>query len=125
MKHILLIIIFIPNISYAQYFEPFSTQDWVLQSVYTGFAVIDWAQTKEFRKQGRREKNGALGSEPSQDRIDLLIPTAIAADWLFIYTIKKEYRPYFQVPAIFAEFLVVLYVYRGLNRIRINVNYSF
>jgi hypothetical protein len=108
MKILILIILF-PAIASAQYFEPFTTQDYVLQSIYTAVTVIDWAQTKDFVSQGIEERNIILGKYPSQDRIDILIFSAIVVHGLITYALPRKYRFYWQSPWIVTEYVAVCY----------------
>lgn len=112
MKNILLLFIFIPNIAYAQYFEPFSNQDIILQSIYTAVTVIDWMQTKDFVSKGVEELNPILGKTPSQSRIDKLIFGAIVTHGLISYTIPQKYRFYWQSLFTMIEFGTICMNYK-------------
>jgi len=106
---IILILMLVPVTVQAEYFEDFSRQDLILQSVFTGLTVIDWAQTIEFTQNmdGFKESNVILGEHPSRERINTLIPIGIVAHWYITYFIPKKYRVYWQSASISIEYYSV------------------
>lgn len=97
MKTIIFLFILIPNLAYCQYFENFSNEDIILQSIYTGVSLIDWIQTKKLRETEHKELNPILGSDPDQETIDSLILSGIIVHGLIGYILPKKYRSYWQM----------------------------
>jgi len=75
-----------------EWFTPLSTEEKILQGTYILVTCIDWAQTKEFRADGRKERNPILGKEPSQETVDTLIGLAIISHTLIAYALPQEFR---------------------------------
>jgi len=109
MKRLLLIglILIFNNVNANEYFEPLSTQDIILESVFTVYSLIDWQQTKNFVKDGIIETNPIFEKHPQQETIDSFIGLGIISHWFFVYMIPKEYRVYFQVTFIRTELKAV------------------
>lgn len=107
MKKLILLLVFIPSIANAKYFEDFSTQDWVLQGVFTGVVYIDWRQTRDFikkeevsvsyegnykvtRKKTYFEINPLLGKNPSKQKIDNMIALGVLSHWFISWMLPQE-----------------------------------
>ena len=107
MKKFLILIIMLPGIAYAQYFEPLSKKDIILQGIFTGLTFIDMMQTKKFVAKGIPETNPILSRSPSQQKIENLIFAGIVGHALVTYAIFPEYREGWQSVFIGIEHLAV------------------
>lgn len=113
MRRIILIILL--SMSYVvnadtisnKYFQPFTTQDKILQGTFTIVTLYDLLQTKEFRGEDRKELNPILGETPSQERVDTLIIGGIVIHGLVTYMLPIKYRVYWQMFFIGAELSTV------------------
>jgi hypothetical protein len=90
---ILINFLLLTNIYAYEWFTPLTKQEMNRQAAYIGITVIDWMQTKEFRAQGVKESNPVLGEEPSQEKIDLYIGSAIIAHTFVTWMLPHEFRP--------------------------------
>jgi hypothetical protein len=108
-----------------EWFTPFDTEEKILQGTYILVTCIDWAQTKEFRADGRREMNPILGSEPSQERVDTLIGLAIISHTLIAYALPQEFRETWSVVFIVVELEAVTHNYAHGHGPKLSLNYKF
>lgn len=49
----------------------------ILAGLYTALTLVDWGQTLDFRRKGLKEANPILGAEPSEGRINTLVPLGL------------------------------------------------
>lgn len=78
------------DFSNTGWFSDFSKLDYEYQTVSTLFTFIDWNQTLQFEENKIGEQNPFLGDRPSKERINTLIPLAIASQWLVAWALPIE-----------------------------------
>jgi hypothetical protein len=74
-----------------------------MEATFVTLVVADWGQTKEFVAKGYAEQNPFLGSHPSQQRIDTLIPLAIAGQVALACWLPAPWRDFLQALSIAVE----------------------
>jgi hypothetical protein len=90
MKKILIIILlFIPTTINA---DDWTNADAALQATYSLFHIADWNQTLQIINDNeRKEANIILGSNPSEDQVNLYFTSTLLGHY---YVAKKLNRPY-------------------------------
>lgn len=69
--------------------------------------LIDWQQTKAFRRDGKQEANPFLGREPSQEKVDTYIALGIISHAFITYLIPTRFRPLWNTYSITLEAVAV------------------
>jgi len=95
-----------------EWFTPLSKQQIKLQAAYISVTVIDWMQTKEFRSKKVKESNPWLGSEPSQEKINLYIGAAIIAHTFVTWALPTKFRSGWIGSFLTIECLAVIHNYQ-------------
>lgn len=104
-------------------FTDFSQTEIALEATFLILCLIDWAQTKAFRYEGRYEKNPWLGREPSQQKVDTYIPTGMLLHATFTYFLPERLREPFQIVSIVGE-LDAIYN-NHMHGVRISITRKF
>lgn len=108
MKKILILFLLFPSIANgAEFFEPFSTRDTIMQTAFISLVCLDWAQTIKFSSEGKREGNRFLGEYPSKEKIDRMIFTGIVTHSLLVWAIPGDARFVFQYISVGLELFAV------------------
>lgn len=112
IKNIFIIILLLGCVGCSgKHFEPFTKKDMQLQATYTFVTAIDWAQTHRFNNYEPNipESNILFGEDnPSDDKIDLLIPLAIVGHWLVTWYLDPAHRSKWQWAWIGIEGMAVI-----------------
>jgi hypothetical protein len=108
-----------------KWFTPLSKSEMNWQAAYIGATVIDWMQTKEFRAQGVKEQNPGLGEEPSQEKVDLYIGSAILAHTFVAWMIPREFRQVWIKGFLSIEVVAVAWNYLHGYGPKITIAFSF
>lgn len=95
----------------AEWFVPLTQKQKQLEAGYVFMTVLDWLQTKQFRREGSREMNPGLGPEPSQERVDTMISAAIIGHIVGAYAIPEEYKDYWIIGFLIIETIAVVHNY--------------
>jgi hypothetical protein len=104
LKKLIVIFLLLPTTAFSgAYFNPLSEEDIAYQTVYTMLVGVDWIQTKNFRAKGKKESSPILGTEPTQQEVDLKIMLGVSACFVFIWVLPEKYRKLFQISFITAE----------------------
>ena len=97
----------------GKHFESLSKRDVAVQLVYTGIVLVDREQTLDIKNHPElHENNFILGEHPSDERINTLIPLAIAGHWLVTWWLPKEKRMAWQLFTGGAETAAVFHNYQ-------------
>jgi hypothetical protein len=88
----ILIMLLVSQVAAAEWFAPLTKRQQNLEALYVVITCIDWMQTKEFRAKGDKEMNPALGEEPSQERVDIMIGAAILGHIFVVHVLPAEYK---------------------------------
>jgi hypothetical protein len=93
----------------GQYFEPLSSREIKIQAACTAITWVDWGQTLSFKNYPEtEEKNPFLGYNPSDTKINVLVPLGIAAQWVGVWATPKEHRSKVQYAICGAEAYAVI-----------------
>lgn len=92
--------------------DQWTAADTVRQTVATGLAVVDWAQTKYISRSCRNggrfsEGNEVLGSCPNQRRVDTYMGFAVILQTVIAWSLKRSWRESFQYGVVGVEAVVV------------------
>lgn len=102
---ILLIVLLVSTPSFAA--DEWTTQDTILQSVYTMLHVVDWGQTYNFTQRQDQdmttgevtiytESNPIMGNRPHRDTVNIYFATSLVAHAAISYTLPRPWREYWQ-----------------------------
>ena len=95
-------------------FDEWTKEDTAYQLTLTSLLLIDWAQTREIVKDpSRRETNPFLGSNPSMEQVNTLIPLSILGHYIISTILPQEYRRTWQNIWIGVELHSVSYNYQA------------
>ena len=110
-KTLLMIIILMMTVqaNASEYFQDWSKNDIILQSIFTIVTMIDWKQTKDFRKEDGLEVNPILGQEPDGETVDTMIGLAIISHAIVTWALPEEHREMWQMFWIGMETHAVYY----------------
>ena len=102
MKKLLLILLFIPSLSFA---DPWSQDDIYREVAFQAVTIIDWGQTRDIAKNTDKffEHNPFLGNSPSINSVDTYFISAIIIHVIVSNNLSSEYRKYFQYISIGIE----------------------
>jgi hypothetical protein len=114
MKRIIMILIMLMVASSCFAFDPWTTQDTVLQSAFTALTCIDLWQTYTFLyidKDGA-ETNPFMGEHPSKQRFFIIGGGGIVLHSAISYIIPKPYRAIWQFIFIADEIYFIHHNYQ-------------
>lgn len=104
MKKIVIIILFIPAILYA---DEWTKEDIYSATIFTSATMIDWGQTRDIVKNsdyGYYEKtNIYLGKNPSLNEVDTYMPLAIISSLTIAHFLPRDWRTKFLYGVSFLE----------------------
>ena len=118
IKKIIIIAILVAHPKVSSAFDKWDKEDVVLQTIFTVETLIDWKQTKIFRKNGIIETNPFLGKNPSQRKIDICVGPSILLHAGISHILPKKYRNYWQLIWIGIEGQAIQHNYRMRVRIK-------
>jgi hypothetical protein len=99
------------TLSNIEFFTPMEWKDWGLQVSFISLVLVDWDQTKRFRRDGHKEGNPigkiCLGETPSQERIDQCISMGILLHTGITYA-AGDLRPVWQIISLILEWQAVM-----------------
>ncbi len=116
-----LIILCFPNITTAYTPDPWSKQDFILESSFAAITIVDWAQTRYISRNPERfyEKNPILGKHPSTSKVDLYMGASILSHIVITHFLPAKWRPTWQCVWIILELKTV----GGNNQVGIGVRW--
>lgn len=101
-----------------------NTKEILWETSYVIMTLIDWGQTKNFRKKGHREKNVILGEKPNQERIDTLIGLGITSHVAIWCILDKEYKEKWSIIFFIIETGAVLWNYDKGHSPKFEINFG-